>query len=1013
MPRYVVLTRFSLAAERFVLSTVLLLSLLQVATTAEDAVPPKSDAERILCLHTEYLPNPHAETGVMETRIGRELGRQAVLLAARDELGMRTRDETLGEHFPDAVTTAKRDVSVRVRAYRDGKAQINLWTAAASAPERGEVDPAAKKNKHISDAVLLVADKFEDMSRRELVDKLRANGFDGKVPPANEANVPSDEIEGQLLEMNFVSQFAAVRSAHLAIASKGKSRAWLGVLARGYANLALMTEHHWRSDTEAFAARALLYALRLTKSNPDNAVAHAHLAYVESIIGLHAAALKEVDYVDEHLKSAGDAAPVPNCLELVRPFCTFKRDALFATIEQRKSLRQLAQRLSFEQTRAIEDNNLVMTAARQTIANCPEEYSVYAITSNSSSLGVMRLGAFDAPTALERLLPVRIASLRDLPKPVQDAATGLNPDSTAGDTPADKQKNSTDDAASESSSFAAATFPVVKALRAATASGHDNCDPSYSMLGELIYEELFVQAANYLRVSLNATESSHEAEVKAMMAVLKDHRYSPYLACYAVDHARDPDRYTQVLEPLQIVDPRGNMRDMLARIWRMKGPEGKNDRGMNASWSGFSDCGLTFTDMLEASLLQSSVWWGYLKAWQRKEIGADFQAISPFSPQTLRIKLGLVDEPTYEQLTQWESEAGEDPAIFVRLAARYNTLAHFDDAIRCYERSIELSPSKDAFVRLANAYRASGQEDKWQPTLERFFEVPSFGLEQAGIHDMIAKDLMSHGKWQEAEPHAVASAQTYSAWGLATGSQVYEGLKQLGDSEKYARAVSENYPSSSGDEWYFWCIRNDAGDIEAARKAADSFYAMKSQDIGFRQMRVAFIVSKGEPAAALKEMNSLMNDLKTLEAQPEVDVFNNVFAAQLNRQTKNAAAEKLAIAAADAAAAKLPESGAALGRLCAFVCRTLEGKKLSSDGAADFEKNLASEAIPVRRRCTYNYFLGVSLELSGDPARAKECYQRARDLFQENRPMSALAGKRLRELAAGEQKDRKQGDAQQ
>ena len=204
-------------------------------------------------------------------RLVRELGRQAVLVAARDELGLATRDETLGEPFPDAVAQANKDLRVKVRGYFDGNVDILLWSS--SSPDEQPPQVMAKPlDQH---AITIMTQKLEPMTRGELRDKLRALGFDGKVALPNEKNQPHDAVEGQLLEMNFVSQFAAVRAAHAAIAEKGPSRTWLGVLARGYANLSLMTEHHWKSDTEVFAARALLYAERLVAANPDDWWAHA------------------------------------------------------------------------------------------------------------------------------------------------------------------------------------------------------------------------------------------------------------------------------------------------------------------------------------------------------------------------------------------------------------------------------------------------------------------------------------------------------------------------------------------------------------------------------------------------------------------------------------------------------------------------------------------------------------------------------------------------------------------
>src|SRR5436190_666220 len=58
----------------------------------------------IVCLHTEFLPWRFEDE--VKFRLMRELGRQALLIAARDELGLATRDETLGEVFPEETLQA-------------------------------------------------------------------------------------------------------------------------------------------------------------------------------------------------------------------------------------------------------------------------------------------------------------------------------------------------------------------------------------------------------------------------------------------------------------------------------------------------------------------------------------------------------------------------------------------------------------------------------------------------------------------------------------------------------------------------------------------------------------------------------------------------------------------------------------------------------------------------------------------------------------------------------------------
>src|SRR6476646_11264863 len=86
------------------------------------AIPPNIP----FCLKTEFFPGGWDENARPD-RLAREIGRQAVLIAARDTLGLATRDETLEEPFPAAVTESKRIMNAAPRARRDGKLQLSLW----------------------------------------------------------------------------------------------------------------------------------------------------------------------------------------------------------------------------------------------------------------------------------------------------------------------------------------------------------------------------------------------------------------------------------------------------------------------------------------------------------------------------------------------------------------------------------------------------------------------------------------------------------------------------------------------------------------------------------------------------------------------------------------------------------------------------------------------------------------------------------------------------------------------
>ncbi|HEX3601231.1 MAG TPA: hypothetical protein VHU84_13860, partial [Lacipirellulaceae bacterium] len=785
---------------------------------------PAASAPSIVCLHTEFLP--YKEDEALKYRLMRELGRQAVLIAARDELGLHTRDETLDEVFPESVKDAKQDVFVSVRTQYDGSVRFQLWLA--SKPE--DLLPTKKEHQHDPNVILNLTKSLEAMSRKDLCDKLRGLGFDGKAKSVNEANQPSDDFEGQLLEMNFVSQFAAVRASHAAIAEKGQSSAWLGALARGYANLALMTEYHWKSDTEVFATRALLYAERLVVAYPNDPLAHATRSYVWALVGLHGPALEELTHVEELRTRQTSPVAMPGWFELIKPYCSFEREPVTAVVAQRKSLRELAQRLAFEQTGAFANERWTLDSAREAMRICPEEYGVYAaLTKHINWMTASRTGSYYAPVAMKQFLPPRVAKLEGLPEAVRRAATGAtDTDKKEGDSSDDGkndlEKEQPAPSTASAGGYAAATVPIVEALRAATRSGDDKGEPSWSALGELIFEEQFVQAANYLRISMNATESSHDDIVNSILPAIKGHRYIRYIESYADGPMHNGKTFAETIGDMQVVDPRGNMEAMISRIWYLDDGTGKQRRGSRASWAALFDRSITFPGMLEAYMAFSDTWWSSLDAEMRQRFANDFKILSPHSPQALQLKIDGAENATYEDVAQWEAEAGEDPWAYSKIGEWYSYLKHYDDAVRAFEHSITLSPTESAYVGLADAYRDSGQEELWQPTLERFLKVEPLGLENAKVHQLIANDLIDKGKLDEALPHALAAAETWAAWGLELASRVEEGLGHWDESEKWIREEAQAYPTGAADKWYLWCRRTGRGDISEATKLAQPYF---------------------------------------------------------------------------------------------------------------------------------------------------------------------------------------------
>ena len=263
------------------------------------------------------------------SRLVREFFRQAFLIAARDELQLTTRDAWLGDAMPGEGDDPPFDL----------KSQpvpgTPLQVLRGYLPNAKDVKRYELKLR--GDLPYLVTEA-EKLSRTKFVESLRAAGYSGK---ANvwKADAPlPDRIESLLVEMNFISQFQAVRELHEAIHSGGESPALLGGLVRGYANLGLLTEYLWHPEHKVFKARALLYAQRMVVRGEHSAQARWHRAYARSLVGLHKAALEDLDAAEKEAKAAAaasDRSP-PAWTPLLRAYRHYDLDRLSARERRRR-----------------------------------------------------------------------------------------------------------------------------------------------------------------------------------------------------------------------------------------------------------------------------------------------------------------------------------------------------------------------------------------------------------------------------------------------------------------------------------------------------------------------------------------------------------------------------------------------------------------------------------------------------------------------------------------------------
>lgn len=172
-----------------------------------------------------------------------EIFRQAALMAARDELGLITRDQSLGETYPEKSAPRNQfrvtgellphdQRSLEIEQGRDAERTV-IWKA-ASAGRTFEGEVPLESVKHA-----------EAFSRLGFATAFKKRGLGGRANRIDPGAEVSAEAKKWMREPIFESQYAAVRDIHRTIREKGESPQTLGELSRAYAHLGLLTELQW------------------------------------------------------------------------------------------------------------------------------------------------------------------------------------------------------------------------------------------------------------------------------------------------------------------------------------------------------------------------------------------------------------------------------------------------------------------------------------------------------------------------------------------------------------------------------------------------------------------------------------------------------------------------------------------------------------------------------------------------------------------------------------------------
>lgn len=729
-------------------------------------VPPSGVFYLDLHDHTLYDQRLVAEGSLL-----RELPRQALLLAAREEFGLLTRDRALREEFPWAkglgkfwplsvVTFVTQDFEATISVIRHQPNGVEiLWT---------KEQDLGKEAPYENLTALM-----ERISREGFADLLTKEGFTRIERKQGESSPLPGEVDEDLDIWNDVAQFAAIRQLHELLRTSGESPEILAGLARGYAQLAELTASYYSSMHKVFQARALLYAERLVRITDATPMALWHRAYVRTLIGLPEAALQDIE---QALSKADEPYDAPWC-SVIQLYC----QGNFKELDQRRkeaNARPLAAFLYLDIVRYLANSEDFVEAAEMALRSAPESLRPYHALWSYRSLGTKRTSqiAIHNVTGIQTRHLARVSGLTESTKQLLDSETGVSPERYR---------------------------EIVLSLKESGQPDFDTREFSLDALGQILREAGFKSTWTYLQflkkwLGVPIQEEftpwrplvighPFEAAVNALVATGEEREKLGRAWILRIDKVDFEFVCTEVLVPLFNTFP-----NQAARLNQY-------------AWN---HCDSTSQELQVRLNIN-----GLKLDWPK--LLPQLKRVSPRELKTISLRISIETEEVRDQFPEWEQQFKDVSYLQRDLSEAYRKLGDIDGTERCLQRLIQIHPTFDTYQKLADLYAIRGDDERWLGASLLSLEFPVPGLEDVRVREQIARHYLDRGNQRMAIRYAEQAATSYAGTSLALASEIHGQVGNWKKAEAYLSACSQRYETWA-TAWLRWCRRTGKGDVNSA-----------------------------------------------------------------------------------------------------------------------------------------------------------------------------------------------------
>lgn len=716
-----------------------------------------------------------------------EVRRQAILIAAREELGLTTRDDLLFESIPQNALVIESPYEF-------------------TPDEKG----APRERGFILDVI-----REEKRSRTLYPDELRKRGaasLRGDRPEKSDAPLP-DEAAVLLRQMTVFAQFRAVRLIHEAMRTVGDSPELLRGLVRGYLQLQLLTCDYHLDVHRVFQARALLYGARLEKKfgyTPENA-----------FFGVSVMALNHFANGDARFRNNAKRFPdfEPGVLaEMSNAYAEFHPDALepFLATEEKELAALLIFRLYSYATDRETHFRLYRERFLEACARLPETYCVAERTFYDTPFDV-----FDAPDGspfyegFEKNYAPSILAVEGLPEGVKTAAEDLKRATTPKSSvpllvrllerkidPESEALEATD-GEFPLREFSRALASLFDRMKEASISGEDRREPSLEGLATILLDEMFTMT--YLVAhGINCHNGRGQDYFDETAEVTQRHPLFFYYERLLVQY--DSERTAAARK----------RRDDLTCPWQKISaacynfyPSVISGEGDHAMKRPFLSPNIVACSRICSE--NSRDLYHYLRAFRlafNATSSYPFWTYFPNHPFFNEIKLEIPNVPFSESdRTKMEAKFDRFPNVLTPLAESDWMKGDLDRSIALQERLMAEDGSSDATERLVQCYLERGESQKALNLYGAYLETPDAdeGLHRYFIASKAAQILLGDPDQKDKLLRcARLSARPGSGWGFITLADVCKSLGRFSEAKESYRALFNSYPRT--DRWFRWTI---------------------------------------------------------------------------------------------------------------------------------------------------------------------------------------------------------------